>query len=150
MWDLYKEYESEFENQSIFNPPGDLAALTPAPAGPVQMPLPGNPQVQMAMMGQAAVGQPVELEYTLVHAMIESRRLSSKMTTRRRYRMFTLIPAQPVIQEDVLEQGWTHSPVPQQEPESQQRSSSPVDVQAGAGERQGKTVPQTQSGPEQT
>lgn len=134
LWDLYKDYEVEFDNQSIFNPPGDLAALAGAPAvPPAQLPLPGNPQMPMVLMAQAAQAPPVEVEYHLVHAMIESSRLSSTFTTHRRYRMFTGIPAQPVIQEDLLAQGWSHSPVPPTAPESQQHSTSPADAQADAG-----------------
>ncbi len=90
IWDLYKDYDAEFENLSVFNPLGDLAAM---PQGP------GPPQ----------------REYTLVHAMVESPRMSSKHTTQRRYTMLP-IPApqagQLAVREDILSQGWTHSPVP--------------------------------------
>ena len=35
MWDLYKDFEIEFENQSEFFPAGDLAAqATPPPNAP--------------------------------------------------------------------------------------------------------------------
>jgi len=144
MWDLYRDFETEFENQTIFAPAGDLAALAAMPpAAPVQMPLPGNPQMQqMVMMAQAAQTAPVEKEYDLVHAMIESSRLSSKFTTHRRYRMFTGVPAQPVIQEDVLTQGWSHSPVPAGAPESQPHSTSPEGAQVGAGAQPDTTGPQ--------
>ncbi len=90
IWDLYKEYEVEFENLSVFNPMGDLAALPPGP----------NPQ---------------QTEYTLVHAVVESTRLSSRHTTRRRYTMLPMAApqvGQQAIREDILSQGWTHSPVP--------------------------------------
>jgi hypothetical protein len=145
IWDLYKDYEVEFENQSIFNPPGDLAALAGAAPGiPAQMPLPGNQQMQMMMLAQAA-GQapPVEKEYNLVHAIVESARMSSTFTTRRRYRMFSGIPAQPVIQEDILAQEWTHSLVPPEEPESQPHSTSPEGVQADAAAQPGAREPQS-------
>ncbi len=131
MWDLYGDFEREFENQSIFFPAGDLAAqASPPPAPPSQMPLPGNPQLQM-MMAASQAAPPVEKEYHLIHAMVESSRLTSKFTTHRRYRMFTGIPAQPVIQEDILAQGWTHFRVPEGAPESQQDSTSPEDAQVG-------------------
>jgi hypothetical protein len=53
MWSLYLDYEEEFENLSVFNPAGDLAAMSgtppmvpatpPAPHAPVPTP-PGQPQ----------------------------------------------------------------------------------------------------------
>lgn len=89
MWELYKDYEVEFENLSVFNPAGNLA-------GPV-----GGPQ-------------PTHVEFTLIHAMIESPRLSSKHTTKRRFTPLA-VPTQPgqqLIREDILSQGWSHSPVP--------------------------------------
>jgi hypothetical protein len=150
MWDLYKDFEAEFENQSIFFPAGDLAAQATPPANaPAQMPLPGNPQMQMQMMMAAAQqAPPVEKEYHLVHAMVESARLTSKFTTHRRYRMFTGVPAQPVIQEDILAQGWTHSQVPAVAPESQPGSSSPAGAQEDGGAQPGTTAPQTQPAPD--
>jgi hypothetical protein len=88
IWDLYKEYEAEFENLSTFYPPADLAVLTGGPAPPQE-------------------------EYELVHVMVESARLSSKLTTRRR---FTLLagpqPGGQVLQEEILGQGWSHSSAP--------------------------------------
>jgi hypothetical protein len=130
IWDLYKDYEVEFENQVVFNPPGDLAALVAPTVAPTQMPGVLNPQMQMAMMVQAAAqSPPVEKEYDLLHAMIESTLLSSKMTTHRRFRMFAGAPAQPVIQEDILKQGWSHTQVPGAAPECQRRSTSPGDAQ---------------------
>lgn len=89
IWDLYKDYEKEFENQSIFNPPGDLAAET---ADPGSLPV---------------------KEYNLLHAIIESPRLSSKHTTRRRYKLLPLHQlGQSAIQEEILAQAWSHSPAP--------------------------------------
>ena len=88
LWDLYKEYEGEFENQSVFDPAGDLAGMSPSP-------------------------QPPHREYTLVHAMVESVRLSSQHTTRRRFTMVPLPqPGQQAVREDILSQGWRHSQVP--------------------------------------
>ncbi len=84
MWDLYKEYEEDFENLSVHFPQGDLAQVAPS-AGPAQK------------------------EYTLLHAMIESSRLTSAFTTKRRYSMLPAAPGQIAIREDILSQGWTHS-----------------------------------------
>jgi hypothetical protein len=85
MWDLYKEYETEFDNQSVFYPPGDLAALPPGGTTPPQK------------------------EYELLYALVESARLSSKHTTRRRVTLLALGPGQQAVQDEVLTQGWTHS-----------------------------------------
>ncbi|MFZ1139070.1 MAG: hypothetical protein WAN76_07830, partial [Candidatus Sulfotelmatobacter sp.] len=62
-----------------------------------------------------------------------------------RYRMFTGVPAQPVIQEDILAQGWTHLPVPAAAPQSPQHSSSPEGAQADAGAPQDTTAQQNPS-----
>ena len=85
MWDLYKDYEAEFKNLDAFHPPGDLASL---PAG-----------------------APQQIECDLVHAMIESVPLSSRFTTGRRFTRLAAPPGQVAIQEDILTQGWSHSPV---------------------------------------
>ncbi|MDR4495112.1 MAG: hypothetical protein R3B74_11950 [Nitrospirales bacterium] len=87
IWDLYKNFEKEFDNLEPFNPAGDLAGIN---------------------TGQG----PCKKEYELLHAIIESKRLTSKLKTKRR---FTLLPAQPgqkLIQEDVLSQVWSHTPAP--------------------------------------
>jgi len=102
MWDLYRDFEQEFENQTMFNPAGDLGARF----------VPNQP--------------PPVLEYELVHVMIEGARISSKLTTRRRYQF---IPTQPPgIREDLLSQAWTHSQVPAAVSQPQPSSSSPVGV----------------------
>lgn len=86
MWDLYLDYEKEFENQAAFNPMGDLA-VAPPPAG-------GLPQK----------------EYDLLYAMIETTKLSSRFTSKRRYTSLPgMQPGQAAAKEEVLSQGWTHS-----------------------------------------
>ena len=86
MWSLYRDYEVEFENRLVFAPESLLAAL----AGP-----------------------PTVVESTLLHVMIESERSSSRHTTEHR---FSLLPAtqpgQQMIKDEVLRQGWSHSPAP--------------------------------------
>ncbi len=94
MWDLYKQYEEEFKNLEVFNPAGDLAAVA------ITLSQPGQPPI------------PAQQEYELLHVMVESTRLSSTMTTKRRFTMLSLQPGQQAIREDVLAQGWTHSRVP--------------------------------------
>ncbi len=145
IWDLYKEYDVEFQNRVIFNPMGDLAALVGQPAGPppppIQMPFAGNPQMMMAV---PAPTPGIEKEYELLHVMIESTRLSSRLITQRRYRLLTPMPGQRAVQEDVLKQEWIHSQVPVEAPASQQPSTSPVDAQVDAGAQPGKKEPPTQ------
>jgi len=89
MWSLYCDFENEFENRTEFNPA-------------VALPMP-----------MAAGTQAPTHEAQLVYAIIESTGLSSAYRSRRRY---TLLPgAQPGqtgIREDILEQGWNHSPAP--------------------------------------
>lgn len=86
MWDLYRDYESEFQNLEAFNPPGDLATLK------------GNPRVK---------------EYDLIHAIVESAKLSSRHNTKRRFTLLQVPQVgQQAIQEDILSQGWTHSKAP--------------------------------------
>jgi len=124
MWDLYRQYDVEFDNQAVFHPPGDLAALPPPVIG----------------------GAPLQREYDLVHAMVESTRLSSKHTTHRRYTLFAGMPGQQAIQEDILAQGWTHSSVPAPVPQSPQHSTSSGGAPADATASPGSTGTQNQSG----
>lgn len=111
MWELYKDYEQEFQNMDIFNPAGDLAAMA---AGP---PAAGQPAAA-PHAGPPTPAPPPSVRYELLHAMVESGRLSSKFVTERRYELVQLpaMPMQPIgqpaLREDVLFQGWRHSKVP--------------------------------------
>jgi hypothetical protein len=53
MWQLYLDFEQEFENTTIFNPGGDLAAMPAigAPVIPVNAPLPGGAGNQPGTQG---------------------------------------------------------------------------------------------------
>jgi len=87
IWDLYLDYEKEFESLSQFNPMGDLASLPP--------------------------GQPAQREYDLLYAVVEDTKLSSRYISKRRYSSLPAAqPGQAAIREDILSQGWSHSPVP--------------------------------------
>ncbi|HNQ23098.1 MAG TPA: hypothetical protein PKK06_08390 [Phycisphaerae bacterium] len=99
MWDLYKDFEAEFDNLAHFNPAADLARETQMQPGATR-------------------------EYTLVHVMIESDRLSSKQATCRRFTLQSLQPGQQAIREDILSQGWTHSSAPVAESPPLRLSSS--------------------------
>lgn len=89
MWNLYLDYDVEFKNQEVFHEVDRLAA-TVAPGGPV-----------------------ATSEYEHLHAAIESLRLSSLNTTKRKLHVgINAQNLQVVGREDILEQGWHHSPVP--------------------------------------
>jgi len=85
IWDLYVDFEAEFENQNTFNPAGDLAAM-PDPTQGLKT-----------------------RNYTLVHAVVESEAISSRHTTERRYQLMPGPQGQMGIQEEILSQGWNHS-----------------------------------------
>jgi hypothetical protein len=93
MWDLYKDFENEFENLSEFNPASAISNLAPVQAGQ----------------------PPRQIEFTLLHACIESARLSSKYSTKRRYtELPAMQPGQAAMREEILKQGWNCSTVPAQ------------------------------------
>lgn len=94
MWDLYLDFEEEFQNKSVFNPAGDLAAMLHA-APPVQ-------------------GAPTPfVDCELLHAIVESERISSSFKTNRRFTLTGLQQGgQMAIREDVVKQERTHSPAP--------------------------------------
>ncbi len=88
MWDLYLSYEKEFENTLAFDPASILWNLTPATPGQLV----------------------AEAEF--LHAMIESPTLCSSHHTKHRYTQLALAPGQIAVRDDLLSQGWSHSPVP--------------------------------------
>lgn len=84
MWNLYVDFEQEFENRKEFVPQTELAS----------MPDPG----------------PKMLTCELMHAAVESAGLVSRYTTKRRYQLIQgLPPGQVGMQEEMLSQGWSHS-----------------------------------------
>lgn len=95
IWALYEDFEKEFDNKSIFDPAGDLAK-------------------DEKEMTSNKIEPLNEKKYEVLHAIVESTQLSCKFTTLRRYRLFRFITQQGVqsmIQEDILQQGWSCSPV---------------------------------------
>lgn len=92
MWRLYLDFEKEFENTVAFNPVGALVGK--APPAPV---VAGQPP------------QPVTVESSLIHAMIQSSGLKSTYVSKRRNALIQT-PTGPQLQDFVLEQGWSHSP----------------------------------------
>lgn len=112
MWNLYLDYEAEFENLSVFNPHAELSAM---------------PDPQPAAQGQPA--PPKVKNFDLIHAMVESLPLSSKHITRRRYQVLPSPQGQVMIQEEILSQAWSHSPAPAAASPTGPSSSSPADAQ---------------------
>lgn len=118
MWDLYQDFETEFENRTEFNPAMHLANH-PLPLPPLTHPpqagdlteayyiQPQNPP--LPSLPTPAPNLPT-YESEVLYAIIESSPLSSSYRSKRR---FTLLPSpqptQPMIREDILRQGWTHS-----------------------------------------
>ncbi len=95
IWNLYLDFEAEFQNRSVFDPAAMIYSQT-------------NPAT------------PIEVE--LLHAVVESERLTSCHRTRHRYTPVNFaqpgqpaIPGQIAIRDEVLSQDWSHSPVPQAE-----------------------------------
>ena len=66
MWSLYRDYEEEFENLSVFNPAGDLAAMSgapptipaPPPAAPAPAPTTARPAAGRAPPAATPPAQP--------------------------------------------------------------------------------------------
>jgi len=135
MWELYKDFEVDFENEIEYNPAAELNSLLypPAPLAPhapaAATPTPATTQPSAAATALGAgtqMGSAVSpttspsVTHDLLHVMIESRHLSSAYRTRRRYEFVQqqvsmgpmIMPGQPVIKEDILSQGWTHAQIP--------------------------------------
>ncbi|MCL4190097.1 MAG: hypothetical protein KJZ87_00015 [Thermoguttaceae bacterium] len=115
MWQLYCQYEDEFENRSPFDPAADLASMSDPPQGP---------KVK---------------EYTLLHAVVESTALSNRLTTRRRFQQFRgQQPGQVAIQEEVLSQGWSREEEPVAGNHIPQSETDPADAPRPRRPRGGK------------
>jgi hypothetical protein len=106
MWELYKDYEQEFQNTDLFNPFGDLAAGAGPPTGP-----PVIPGLPPGMTVGPTAGTSTHT-YDLLFAVVESARLSSRYVTQRRCTLVTGPGGRGVLQED-LRQGWASTPVQQ-------------------------------------
>lgn len=77
MWRLYKEFEVEFDNATVYNPLGELSAAHPV----LPPPLVGPP---------ALPPPPLSREDDLLVAVVESARLSSRQTVKRRNTLITM------------------------------------------------------------
>lgn len=130
MWDLYVDFEQDFENQKVFNPAADLAAMAPvAGATPPAAGAAPSPQIKT---------------YTLIHAMIESTRLASQFTTQRRYQ-YLATPQGQALQEELLSQAWTHSLEPPAESPKVLSSTVPAGTPAAPKRRGQKRAKSSKS-----
>lgn len=101
IWNLYADFEAELHDTDVFNPIMNLSNAFDPAAPP-------------------AMGTPILYETEIIHAVIESGALSSQHVTRRRFARYNIpiVPgispqqAQPIIQEEILSQGWNHSEAP--------------------------------------
>ena len=105
IWKLYIQYETLLQNDSVFDPIGELWRTAPPQAQP---PLPGIPP--QAPVPTVPVGHFVTLNDTM--AVIESDRLTSTFDVSRRFVVVGQgAQSEPLIRAEVLEQGWDHQPV---------------------------------------
>jgi serine dehydrogenase proteinase len=136
MWDLYKEYETEFKTTESFNPPGDLGKIAlerqqerrdserqmteavklwvdtqPLEQRGVLTLQTGQQLLQYFQLRQQQEDPP-KVDYEIMHATIESARLSSRFTSTRSFLYVSVPNGQVAIQEHILDQGWHHETVP--------------------------------------
>jgi hypothetical protein len=97
MWDLYKTYEEEFDSQTTFAPIHEIASRFPEVTA---QQIPTQPFVTGTK------------EFDLLHAMVESAKLTSRYTSKRRYTVVRFVHnGQQVNFEDILNQGWSQEQV---------------------------------------
>jgi hypothetical protein len=100
MWKLYLDFETELENDKAFDPMSEVFKA----AGPIQAPAPGQACIVPA-------GTFVELDD--IFCLVESERLSSRLTAKRR---FVVVASgsqfEPLIRAETLDQRWSHQPAP--------------------------------------
>ncbi len=95
MWDLYKLYESEFNNLERFNP-ADKLMLKVWPTGNLPSGQP-NPTI------------PAEITEDLSYAIVESEQLCSRYSAEKRYLLTAMTQNnEPLVREDTISEGWDH------------------------------------------
>lgn len=93
MWDLYEDYEDEFQNHLPNNAVGELMTMVLDP----------NAQT----VDPQALNKPAQIKQKLLIAAIESSRLSSKYHLEQRFvYLGTGQNLEPLIRQDVISQGW--------------------------------------------
>lgn len=104
MWKLYLDFETDLQNMTAFDPMAEIFNAAGQPIAPQQ--------------GQASIIPPgvfVELEDTF--AIIESERLSSRFTAKRRFVVAGNGPQfEPLVRSENLSQGWNHQSAPSPAP----------------------------------
>ncbi len=150
MWELYRDFEAEFQNADQFNPALELAAAAAqaAQTAPPQQ-IPGQPG------SMPAAPAPAFIDRDLLHAVIESEGLSSRYLSKHRYmRMQILMPPQPIpqvaVQDEMLEAGWSHLKAPVARAQAPQSSSAPGGAPSGAVGSRPKRARSTRPRPEST
>jgi hypothetical protein len=102
MWDLYRQYEQEFENHTVFDPTAALlSSAQPPPPAPQQIPMP------------VPLGHSIIVELKL--ACVESAVLSSWCRLKRRYTFVNLnAPSGDAFirEENLVAPKWDHQPMP--------------------------------------
>lgn len=121
MWKLYLDFEEELQNRKIFDPMADIFRAVPAAPDP-QAPPQQEPVIQPA--GQQAppqkMGLPPQLippgttaNMDLTLALVESVRLSSRFRQQKRLVVVgTGNMGEPLLREEILDQGWQSTPAP--------------------------------------
>ncbi|MDA8378967.1 MAG: hypothetical protein M0Z50_18395 [Planctomycetia bacterium] len=113
MWELYMDFEKEFQNRVTFDPFSDLASAY------------GLPEVTQQPPATEWI------EYELIHAIIESVPFSERHIIKRKLRLAAPGPGQVALQDTILSQGWIRSPAPQEESRSPQSGTSAGDAPLG-------------------
>ncbi|RAZ75806.1 SDH family Clp fold serine proteinase [Mesorhizobium atlanticum] len=101
IWQLYLDFEVEFKNSEAFDPVSELFASTPAP-------VPINPA---APPQNAGIPLGTSVVHDLKFAAVETARLSSSYDVKKRLVVYGHQSVfEPMIREESLKQGWTHTP----------------------------------------
>jgi hypothetical protein len=103
LWKLYLDFEVELENKVPFDPMATIYASAPAPV------------IQQGQMSIIPPGSFAEFDQKM--AFIESERLSTVFSMKRRFVVANFDQqGAPQVRAEVLNQGWTPSPVPEPPP----------------------------------
>jgi hypothetical protein len=137
LWDLYKDYETEFENLDFFNPAAELAtaAAQTTDAMYAWQVAAAAAQAATQPQPQQPMQPPPYIDRGLLHAVIESGVMSSRYTSKHRYtRAQVILPPQPIpqiaTQDELLEAGWSHLSGQPAAASSQPSSSAPAGAPA--------------------
>lgn len=108
MWELYLNFEADFDNRTIFDPMASLIAAAPAP-------IPSLPPYPPTGAQMAFVPPGVSAAVDLTTTIVESATLSSRFE--QKFRFVSVGPnstMEPIIRQETLAQGWVETPAPPQ------------------------------------